>query len=155
MAIPSGHRLLEAEAGKTALAGRAEEALRLQQEAVALAPLSAPGHHNLALLLAGLGRAEEARAEVRRALEINPELAAARRLEELLAAPACNRSLNCCAPRMRGSIRSAASRWDSARSSCPCRFSAIARSKCTAGVSTSADSVRGGRSPVNPLRAFR
>ncbi len=79
--------ILEAEAGRRMLSGNTADALALQQEAVALVPGFAQGHHNLALLLAGLGRTEEARAEVRRALEINPGLAAARRLEELLSTP--------------------------------------------------------------------
>ena len=79
--------LLEAEAGSEMLAGRGEKALSLQREAVALTPASAQSHHNLALILAGLGRTEEARAEVERALMINPDLTAARRLEELLSAP--------------------------------------------------------------------
>jgi tetratricopeptide (TPR) repeat protein len=76
--------LLEAEAGRRLLQKLPAAALPLQRDAVALTPLSAQSHHNLALILAALGQTSEARAEVRRALELNPALDASRCLEEML-----------------------------------------------------------------------
>jgi tetratricopeptide (TPR) repeat protein len=79
--------VLEGEAGQQLLENHPEAALRLEQEAVRVAPGTAALHNNLALILARLGRNEDARSEAERALELNPALDAPRRLLEMLAVP--------------------------------------------------------------------
>jgi tetratricopeptide (TPR) repeat protein len=72
--------VLQAEAGTLMSEGRPEKALDLQRQAVELSPQSAQVHHNLALIYSALGETTEARAEVRRALEIDSTLTEARLL---------------------------------------------------------------------------
>jgi hypothetical protein len=72
--------VLQAEAGTLTKEGRAELALEIQREAVELSSQSAQVHHNLALIYSALGEITEARAEVRRALEIDSTLNEARLL---------------------------------------------------------------------------
>jgi tetratricopeptide (TPR) repeat protein len=79
--------ILQNEAGLLMLDGSTREAIRLQREAVAVAPTSAPCHHNLALLLSQDGQYEEARIEAETALDLDPGLTEPRRLLELLATP--------------------------------------------------------------------
>ncbi|MBU0507764.1 tetratricopeptide repeat protein [bacterium] len=78
--------VLETAAGEWLVERRWEDALRFQREAVEILPDSATVHHNLAVILADLGRFEEARTEAQTALELNPDLESARRLLELLTA---------------------------------------------------------------------
>jgi tetratricopeptide (TPR) repeat protein len=76
--------ILQAEAGSLLKEDRAEAALKLQREAVDLSPESASAHHNLALILSQLGQINEARTEVVRALDLDPSLKEAERLQEAL-----------------------------------------------------------------------
>ena len=55
--------------------GRLEEAVALGQRAIALDPLRASGHFNLALHLIALGRYDEAEAALRKAIELQPQAA--------------------------------------------------------------------------------
>jgi tetratricopeptide (TPR) repeat protein len=80
--------ILESEAGALMRDHQAENALRLQREAVEIAPHSAESRSNLALILAEVGRRDEARAEARAALEMDSTLTEPVRLLELLSAPA-------------------------------------------------------------------
>ncbi|MDD5087953.1 MAG: hypothetical protein PHI18_04025 [bacterium] len=81
---PKWAEMLETAAGEWMLEGRKEDALRFQREAVRIAPDSAATRHNLALILAELGRTEEARAEAEAARALNPDLEPTRRLLEML-----------------------------------------------------------------------
>ncbi|HEX9708201.1 MAG TPA: hypothetical protein VGA24_11245, partial [Steroidobacteraceae bacterium] len=58
--------------GQAAVAGRHEEAVELQAEVARLDPLSAINRYNLAYHLYAAGRYEDAIAEMRRTLELNP-----------------------------------------------------------------------------------
>jgi TolB-like protein/Flp pilus assembly protein TadD len=59
-----------------ALLGRLDEAVALDQAAIALDPLRSASHQNLALALTPLGRYDEAEAAVRKAIELQPQAAA-------------------------------------------------------------------------------
>ena len=83
---PKWAEMLETAAGEWMLEGRGEDALRFQREAVAIAPVSAATRHNLALILAELGRRDEALRESEAALRLNPDLEPTRRLREILRA---------------------------------------------------------------------
>jgi hypothetical protein len=76
--------VLENEAGQLMLANKPEQALRLEEDAVTLAPQAAKVHHNLALILAGLGRRDDARREAEAAMALDPSLAEPRRLLDML-----------------------------------------------------------------------
>ena len=79
--------VLENEAGRLLYDHRPEAALRLQSEAIKLAPDSAAGHSNLALIYAALGQTRKAREEAMRALSLDPSLEEPRRLLEQLLPP--------------------------------------------------------------------
>ena len=55
--------------------GRLDEAVALEQRAIALEPLRAASHANLALYLTALGRYDEAEAALRKAIELQPQSA--------------------------------------------------------------------------------
>jgi hypothetical protein len=76
--------VLENEAGRLLNDHRPQAALRLQSEAVTLAPDSAAGHNNLALIYAALGQTVQARGEAILALSLDPSLEEPRRLLEQL-----------------------------------------------------------------------
>jgi len=79
--------ILEGEAGRLMVTRRPEAALRLQREAVAVAPASAQSHNNLALILAALGDTIAACDEAETALQLKPGLTESRRLLEMLQSP--------------------------------------------------------------------
>lgn len=80
-------QILETEAGRLMTNSQPESALRLEREAVAVAPGSAPVHNNLALILAALGDTSQARDEASIALQLNPDLREPRRILEMLHSP--------------------------------------------------------------------
>ncbi|MCX6600577.1 MAG: tetratricopeptide repeat protein [bacterium] len=80
--------VLENEAGRLLYDHRPEAALRLQSEAIKLAPDSAASHGNLALIYAALGQTVQAREEAMRALTLDASLEEPRRLLEQLQSPA-------------------------------------------------------------------
>ena len=55
--------------------GRLDEAVALQQRAIALDPLRTQSHFNLALSLIALGRYDEAEAPMRKAIALQPQSA--------------------------------------------------------------------------------
>jgi TolB-like protein/Flp pilus assembly protein TadD len=57
------------------LGGRLDEAVALQQRAIALDPLRAGSHYSLGLYLTALGRYDEAEAAVRKVIELQPQSA--------------------------------------------------------------------------------
>jgi hypothetical protein len=76
--------ILESEAGELMLESQPAKALRLQRVAVSVAPHSAESNSNLALFLAQVGKNDEARAEARAALDLDPNLKEPVRLLEIL-----------------------------------------------------------------------
>jgi len=67
--------------------GRYQDALTLLQAFVEAEPDNASAHHGMGVALQHLGRLDEARASLDRALSLNPALEAARALREHLRQP--------------------------------------------------------------------
>ena len=69
---PSDALVLSVSAIKATTAGQWRDAVSLQRRAVAVDPLSAPGHFNLGLYLAAVNELQEAEAQLRHARELSP-----------------------------------------------------------------------------------
>ncbi len=83
-ADPDWVPLLETSAGRALQAGDNKRALFLQDDIVTLVPDRASAHSNFALLLARMGKTQEAQTAVRRALELDSTLAEALELANQL-----------------------------------------------------------------------
>ncbi|HEY3296809.1 MAG TPA: hypothetical protein VGL38_15365 [bacterium] len=79
--------LYEAEAGRFTQERQLDAALKMEREAVAIAPGSAQCHNNLALILAARGDISAARDEATIALQLAPDLKESRRLLDMLQSP--------------------------------------------------------------------
>jgi tetratricopeptide (TPR) repeat protein len=82
--------ILETEASRLIAEHHMDEALRVQREAVIVAPNSAQAHSNLALILASLGDMEGACDEATIATQLNPNLTEPRRILEMLRSQTTN-----------------------------------------------------------------
>lgn len=71
---PSDALVLSVSAAKAMSAARTSEAVSLQRRAIAVDPLSAPGHATLGVYLAAAGALQEAEAQFRHARELSPML---------------------------------------------------------------------------------